>query len=92
MQRETVACLLQHFQSFLLGVGEGRDDPCIGEAGERADIVGVPFCVNASVLASLEVDDACADIFFLAFARFALAVEVPDWFGEGFEDVGAFDG
>lgn len=92
MQRETVACLLQHLESFLLGVGERWDDACVGEAGEGADVVGVPFCVDAGVCAAFEVDDACADVFVLAFACFAFAVEVPDGFDEGFEDVGAFDG
>lgn len=92
MQRETVARLLQHLQSFLLGVRERRDDACVGEAGERADVVGVPFCVNAALVAAFEVDDACADIFVFALAGLAFAIEVPDWFGEGFEDVGAFGG
>jgi hypothetical protein len=78
MQREAVASLLQHLQGLLLGVGERRDDACVGEAGERADVVGVPFCVDAGVFAALEVDDACADVLVLALASFTFAVEVPD--------------
>jgi hypothetical protein len=89
MQRETVASLFQHLQSFLLGVRERRNDACVGESGERADVVGVPFCVDAALIATFEVDDACADVFVLALAGFTFAVEVPDWFGEGFENVGA---
>lgn len=41
------------------------------------------------VVAAFEVDYAGADIFLLALAGFALAVEVPDWFGEGLEDIGS---
>lgn len=53
-------------------------------AGMDWDGLGwVLLCVYAAVLASLEVHDACADELFLACACLALAVEVPDWLGEG---------
>ena len=44
--------------------------------------------VDAAVGAGLEVEDAGADVGVLAGTDFAFAVEIPDGFGEGFEDVG----
>lgn len=89
VQTQPVAGFLQDGQGFILRSGEGRDDAGVGEAGQRADVVGVPFCVDA-VLVALEVDDACADVLFLPGGGLAFAVEVPDWFGEGFQDLGSF--
>lgn len=53
---------------------------------------GALLCVDTGVLAALEVDHAGADVLILSFACLTLAVEVPDWFGEGLEDVWAFCG
>lgn len=50
------------------------------------------LCVDTGVLAALEVNHAGADVTLLSFACLALAVEVPDWFSEGLEDVWAFFG
>lgn len=81
--------ILQHLQRLELRLRERGDDACVREAGERAHVVRVPFCVDAAVRAALEVDDAGADVLFLACAGLAFAVEVPDWLREGPEDVGA---
>ena len=48
-------------------------------------LLGVDTAINAG----LEVEDAGADVGVLAGADFAFAVEIPDWLGEGFENVGA---
>jgi hypothetical protein len=50
------------------------------------------LCVDTGVLAAFEVYHAGADILFLSLACLALAVKVPDWFGEGLQDVWAFYG
>lgn len=42
MQREPVAGLLKHPNRVQLGGRERRDDARVGEAGQRADVVGVP--------------------------------------------------
>lgn len=81
MQTQTVASLLKNLESLGLGIGHGRNDSGVGEAVQGPHVVWVPLCVDAAVLAALEVYDACADEFFLAFAGFAFAVKVPDWFG-----------
>ena len=60
----------------------------IGWGGKNGSLL----CVYAALLAAFEVYDACADPLFLALAGLAFAVKVPDWFGEGFEDVGPFGG
>lgn len=46
--------------------------------------------VDARVLASFQVHDACADILFLAARGLALAVKVPDTLGQRLEDIWAF--
>lgn len=48
------------------------------------------LAVYASIGSGLEVEDAGSDVGILAFADFAFAVEVPDWFGQELEDVGSF--
>lgn len=53
---------------------------------------GNVLCVDAAVLAALQVHDARADVLILALAGLALAVEVPDRLGEGLQHVWAFDG
>lgn len=50
------------------------------------------LCVYARGIAALEVDDAGADELFLALGCLALAVEVPDGFDEGLQDIGTFRG
>lgn len=81
MQAEPVASLLKDLESLVLGIGQGRNDSGVGEAVQGPHVVWVPLCVDAAVFTALQVDDACANEFFLAFACFAFAVEVPDWFG-----------
>jgi hypothetical protein len=92
VQGETLAGLLKDLKGFKLGRRERRDESRVREAGERADIVRVPLCVDAGVLAALEIDDAGTDVFLLALGRLALAVEVPYWVCEGLEHVGALSG
>ena len=50
------------------------------------------LCVNAALLAALEVHHTGANVIFLTLAFLTLAVEVPDWFCEGLEDIWAFYG
>jgi hypothetical protein len=92
VQRETDASLLEDAESLFLSLGKSGDDSRVAEAGQGADVVGVPLCVDAAVVAALEVDDAGADVLFFALGGFSLAVEVPDWLGEGLEDVWPFRG
>lgn len=42
VEGEAVAGCLEHGQSFLLLCGERGNNARIGEAGQRADVVGVP--------------------------------------------------
>lgn len=88
MQTEPAAGIFQHLQRFQLGGRERRDNPRVGEAVQTADVVGVPFGVDAglAIVAGLafEVDHAGADVLVLALGGLAFAVEVPDWLGEGF--------
>ncbi len=44
VQRQPVARLLEDVGGFELGGAKGRDDAFVGEAGEGADVVGVPSC------------------------------------------------
>lgn len=90
VQRQAHAGLLQHARSFLLRFAEGRDDACIAEAGEGVHVVRVPFAVDAGggVGAGFLVEDGLAGVGLLAGGDLALAVEVPDWLGQSFGDVG----
>ena len=104
MQGQALTHFLQHIRRFELGGGERWDESRGGKAGEGADVVGVPsgavspfavagvmvglLGVDAAVGAGFEVEDAGADVGVLAGADFAFAVEIPDRFREGFEDVG----
>lgn len=54
VQREALARLFQDRSGVLLGVRERRDEACVGEARQRADVVGVP-----SARVSLEHLPAC---------------------------------
>lgn len=92
MQAQFDAGLLQNLQRLLLGLRHRRDNARVGESVQRAHVVRIPLCVDAAVGSTLEVDHAGADVFFLACAGLAFAVEVPDGLGEGLEDVGAFAG
>lgn len=46
MQGETLAGLFEDFDGLELGGGERGDDACVGETGERADVVGVPSALS----------------------------------------------
>lgn len=42
VEGEALASLFEDFDGFELLGGERGDDSCVGEAGERPDVVGVP--------------------------------------------------
>lgn len=46
VQGEALAGLFEDFDGFELGGGERGDDAGVGEAGERANVVGVPSALT----------------------------------------------
>lgn len=76
--------LLLHRQRWNARVG-----PAV-ESSQRGDIVGVEPRVDAGLLPVgpvFQVDHTTADPGLLASGDFSLAVKVPVWGGEGFDDV-----
>lgn len=48
--------------------------------------------IHAPFFATLQVHNTRTDVLILFLAHLALSVEVPDWLGQGLEDVGALRG
>lgn len=93
VQLDARADVLQRFQRVHLLRRQRRDDARVREPRQAAHVVRVPFAVQAlclPVLGRLEVEDARADVRFLALADLAFAVEVPDRRGEQLGDRGVF--
>lgn len=91
MQGHGVAGILQNLDCLLLGVRQGWNLAGIGEAGERLDEVWIIFEIQSWIVRPwLEVDDTGFDIWLLALADLAFAVEIPDRLGESLRNVGMF--
>lgn len=90
MQLDVVANAFQGFQRVDLGRRKRGDDTRIGEASQRADVIGIPLAVHAlflALLGRLEIEDTRADVLVLAVRRLAFAVEVPHRLGQQLGDV-----
>lgn len=91
MQLDARADVLERLERVDLFRGQGGDDAGVGEAGQAAHVVRIPLAVQALFPVGvgrgrLEVEDAGADVGFLALADLAFAVKVPDGRGEEFGD------
>jgi hypothetical protein len=51
MQRQPHTSLLKNLQRLKLFLAQRGDDTRVAEAAERADVVGIPFCVDAGLVA-----------------------------------------
>ena len=90
MQRKTHARLFEDLGSFLLRFGQWRKGSGVPETFEAVDVVGVPFAVDAAMVACFFVEDWLAHIGLLAGGDLAFAVPVPDRLAERLSDVGMF--
>ena len=54
--------------------------------------VGSLLGVDARVVAAFEIHDAGTDVFVFSLTGFAFTVKVPNWLGEGLENIGTLFG
>lgn len=62
VQGEAVAGGLEDLESLDLGGGEGWDDALVREAGQRADVVGVPSAVQLDIVRDKQLGDGATHL------------------------------
>ena len=69
VQAKPHARIFEDLEGFRLGGRERRDAAGVGEAGQRADVVGIPFAVDSAIKAGLDVQDLRSDKYVMLSAN-----------------------